>query len=217
MINLQSNVELVHFLHSLSRLQRGEERRLTWLVISIEIYLIARVGWSMVVLEELYWYCLIRNIKAWRKTIISDFLISSPYKALYHKMFIRNIRNKKKSKLIRIHWIEKMNISSQNSKNSRDSCYERGRDWENTNVIIVASLLLQSGKQEAGSGGGGREGGEGGVLKLELVGSHTTTTTTRHQHGPLLANRSMVKWLFINNSRPCFQTNLTQCPGSISK
>ena len=54
MINLQSNVELVHFLHSLSRLQRGEERRLTWLVISIEIYLIARVGWSMVVLEELY-------------------------------------------------------------------------------------------------------------------------------------------------------------------
>ena len=95
MNNLQSNISLLAFLHNHGRLQRGEEKRLAGLVISIEIYLVARVGGLMVVLEELYWYCLIRNIKAWRKTIILDFLISSPYKALYHKIFIRNIRNKK--------------------------------------------------------------------------------------------------------------------------
>ena len=54
MNNLQSNILLADFLHNHAGLQRGEERRLTWLVISIEIYLIARVGGLMVVLEELY-------------------------------------------------------------------------------------------------------------------------------------------------------------------
>ena len=84
-----------------------------------------------------------------------------------------------------------------------------GSRWENTNVIIVASVSFTRGKQEAGSGGGGWEGGggrgevggRGGEPKLELAGSQSAQPGTGRQYRTGPAPPALVKSLLL-----CFET-----------